>query len=177
MILVNLYGGVIQVNQEKVNKIIAEHLKINQKNIKIDKTLEENGCDDLDVVEIILAIENQFKIRIEQDVEKTHTPKDLYNLLIVSPTSKTKQEAINKEKYILYPNDVGEFGKLSEKNNPYSLTLVFVPELKIILEMKEKEWGRKPNKFEVNQIRETSIVIALPRDSALKFHNERSAKH
>jgi len=177
MILVNLYGGVIQVNQEKVNKIIAEHLKVNQKDIEIDKTLEVNGCDDLDVVEIILAIETQLKIKIEQDVEKTHTPKDLYNLLIVSPTSKTEQEVINKEKYILYPNDVGEFGILSEKNNPYNLTLVFVPELKIILKMKEEELGRKPNEFEVNQIRQTSIVIALPRDSAVKFHNERSRKH
>jgi acyl carrier protein len=176
MILVNLYGGGIQVRQEKVNKIIAEHLKVNQKDIEIDKTLEENGCDDLDVVEIILAIENQFKIRIEQNVEKTYTPKDLYNILVVSPTSKTEQ-VINKEKYILYPNDVGEFVKLSEKNNPYNLTLVFVPELKIILEMKEEELGRKLNEFEVNQIRKTAIVVALPRDSAVKFHNERSKKH
>ena len=57
---------------EKVAKIVAEHLGADLASIKEDSTfVDELGADSLDIVEIVLAFEDEFAIEIpDEDAEK-----------------------------------------------------------------------------------------------------------
>lgn len=58
-----------------VKETISENLKnVSISSIKLESTLNELGADSLDSVEILLALENKFKINItESDFEKIKT--------------------------------------------------------------------------------------------------------
>ncbi len=52
--------------ESKVKEIIAEQLGINEEDISEDSSLSEDlGADSLDIVEIVMAIEEEFEIEIE----------------------------------------------------------------------------------------------------------------
>ena len=53
---------------EKVKKIIAEQLCISAKEIKDDaNVIEDLGADSLDVVELLMTFEDEFKVSIPDD--------------------------------------------------------------------------------------------------------------
>lgn len=53
---------------EKLSKIIADQLGMNQSEITQDTSLKEDlQADSLDIVEIIMAIEDEFEIQIDDD--------------------------------------------------------------------------------------------------------------
>ena len=45
-------------NQEAVTKIVKDHLDITS--IELDDNLRDHGADDLDLVEIMMAVEEEF---------------------------------------------------------------------------------------------------------------------
>ena len=45
-------------NQEAVTKIVKDHLNITS--IELDDNLRDHGADDLDLVEIMMAVEEEF---------------------------------------------------------------------------------------------------------------------
>ena len=47
-----------------MRQIVAEHLGISYNDAKPDATLNDLGCDELDVVELIMEIENSFSVTI-----------------------------------------------------------------------------------------------------------------
>lgn len=52
----------------RVNKILAEHLGVEETKLANDsRFIEDLGADSLDVVEIIMALENEFNIEIGDD--------------------------------------------------------------------------------------------------------------
>lgn len=57
---------------EKIQKIIAEVLNINESEITIETTfIDDLGADSLDVFQIIMGIEEEFNIEIpNEDAEK-----------------------------------------------------------------------------------------------------------
>lgn len=57
---------------EKVAKIVAEHLGVDLAAVQLESTfIDELGADSLDVVEIVLAFEDEFGIDIpDEDAEK-----------------------------------------------------------------------------------------------------------
>lgn len=68
---------------DKVAKLIAKEL-----NIEISKVqpksdfVNDLGCDSLDTVELVMAVENEFGIAItDEAAEKTKTVEDLTNLI------------------------------------------------------------------------------------------------
>lgn len=63
---------------EKLQKIIAEVLNVDQNDITMDTTfVDDLGADSLDIFQIIMGIEDAFDIEIEnEDAEKITTVSD-----------------------------------------------------------------------------------------------------
>ncbi|GAA0683360.1 MULTISPECIES: acyl carrier protein [Clostridium] len=63
---------------DKIKSIVADKLSINADDITMDTTLEDLGADSLDVVEVIMALEDEFDIEISDEVaENISTVGDL----------------------------------------------------------------------------------------------------
>lgn len=57
---------------EKVKRIMAEQLGIDENDITMDTSFEELGVDSLDLFQIIIEIEEEFSVQIE-DAESIKT--------------------------------------------------------------------------------------------------------
>ncbi len=58
--------------EEKVRKIVIDHLGIDESKISLDsKFIEDLGADSLDTVELVMAFEEQFNIEIPDDAAET----------------------------------------------------------------------------------------------------------
>ncbi|SHI04715.1 acyl carrier protein [Sporanaerobacter acetigenes] len=64
---------------EKLKKIISEQFDINANNITMDSSFQDDlNADSLDVVELIMAIEDEFDLEVEDEsVEKISTVRDV----------------------------------------------------------------------------------------------------
>ena len=63
---------------DKVKAIVVEQLGVDESEVVIDSTfIDDLGADSLDIVELIMAFEEEFNIEIPDDVaEKIKTVKD-----------------------------------------------------------------------------------------------------
>ena len=63
---------------DKVKAIVVEQLGVDESEVAIDSTfIDDLGADSLDIVELIIAFEEEFNIEIPDDVaEKIKTVKD-----------------------------------------------------------------------------------------------------
>lgn len=63
---------------DKLKKIIVDQLEIEEEKITIDASFQNDlNADSLDVVELIMAIEDEFNLEIpDEDAEKISTVKD-----------------------------------------------------------------------------------------------------
>ena len=52
---------------EKVKKVLADHLEMDESEIDENTTLDELGVDSLDAVEIIMELEDEFGIEIQAE--------------------------------------------------------------------------------------------------------------
>ena len=68
---------------EKVKAIIMDQLSITDDDmITMDTTLEDLGADSLDMVEVIMAIEDEFDVQIkDEDLETLKSVSDLINYI------------------------------------------------------------------------------------------------
>ena len=68
--------------KDKINQIIANYCQVGLDTIKPNSTFTITlGIDSLDVLEIVMEIENEFKIEIPDiEAEKLITIQDLYDL-------------------------------------------------------------------------------------------------
>ena len=64
---------------EKVKTVIVEQLGIDEANVRMESSfLDDLGADSLDIVEFIMAVEEEFGLEIpDEDVEKIVTVKDV----------------------------------------------------------------------------------------------------
>ena len=64
---------------EKVKKLISEQLDVEEANIQESSSIADDlGADSLDVVDLVLAIEDEFSIEIPEDqVENIKTVGDI----------------------------------------------------------------------------------------------------
>lgn len=72
-------GGEPLVNTfDKVKAIVVEQLGVDEAEVTIDATfIDDLGADSLDIVELIMAFEEEFNVEIPDDVaEKIKTVKD-----------------------------------------------------------------------------------------------------
>ncbi|SCG83482.1 Acyl carrier protein ACP [Proteiniborus sp. DW1] len=68
---------------EKIKKLIAEQLDVEESEITLESSFQEDlDADSLDVVELIMAIEDEFDIEIsDEEAEKIVTVKDAVNYI------------------------------------------------------------------------------------------------
>lgn len=61
--------------EQRVRKIIAEQLGVNEAEIKIESSfVDDLGADSLDTVELVMALEEEFETEIpDEDAEKIKT--------------------------------------------------------------------------------------------------------
>ena len=58
--------------EEKVKKIVMDHLGVDESKITTDsKFIDDLGADSLDTVELVMAFEEQFGIEIPDDAAET----------------------------------------------------------------------------------------------------------
>jgi acyl carrier protein len=78
---------------EKVKKILIEKLSVNEADIKEDSSLVDDlGVDSLDLVELLMKFEEEFKIEIsEEESQKILTVKDIVDFI----EGKTKSVTTN----------------------------------------------------------------------------------
>ena len=72
-----------QSNFEKVKAITVDQLSVAPEDVKMDSTfIDDLGADSLDIVELIMAFEEEFNTEIPDDVaEKIRTVRDAVELL------------------------------------------------------------------------------------------------
>ena len=62
----------MESTEEKVKKIVTDHLGIEESKISLDsKFIDDLGADSLDTVELVMAFEEQFGIEIPDDAAET----------------------------------------------------------------------------------------------------------
>ena len=68
---------------DKVKAIVVEQLGVDEAEVTIDSTfIDDLGADSLDIVELIMAFEEEFNVEIPDDVaEKIKTVKDTVEYL------------------------------------------------------------------------------------------------
>ncbi|NPA53602.1 MAG: acyl carrier protein [Aquificae bacterium] len=69
--------------EERIKEIIADQLGIDVNQIKPEsKFVDDLGADSLDVVELIMAFEEEFDVEIpDEDAEKIQTVADVINYI------------------------------------------------------------------------------------------------
>ena len=70
-------------NQERLIEIIAKQLGVEAGNVTPDASfMEDLGADSLDTVELVMALEDEFAIKIpDSDAEKIQTVQDALSYL------------------------------------------------------------------------------------------------
>jgi acyl carrier protein len=67
-----MLGDEMDSTEEKVKKIVMEHLGIEENKILPEsKFIDDLGADSLDTVELVMAFEEQFSIEIPDDAAET----------------------------------------------------------------------------------------------------------
>ena len=71
------------VNQDRIIKMIADQLQIDEEQVKPDASfMDDLGADSLDTVELIMALEEEFDIEIpDSEAEKIRTVQQALNYL------------------------------------------------------------------------------------------------
>lgn len=52
---------------EKIRAIISEQLEVDEDDITRDSLLEDLGADDLDLVDIVMGLEDEFRIEVPDE--------------------------------------------------------------------------------------------------------------
>ncbi|QTA38103.1 acyl carrier protein [Thermosipho ferrireducens] len=69
--------------EQKIKEIIAEQLGIDVSEVTDEKSLTDDlGADSLDMVDLVMAFEDEFNIKVEdEDLSKIKTVKDVLELI------------------------------------------------------------------------------------------------
>lgn len=64
---------------EKVKEVVVEQLGVEDENVKLDTSfIDDLGADSLDIVELIMALEEEFDMQIpDSEAEKISTVNDV----------------------------------------------------------------------------------------------------
>ena len=70
-------------SEDRVKEIIAKELEVETKQLTVEaKFIEDLGADSLDIVELVMALEEEFGIDIpDEDADKLKTVGDAMNYL------------------------------------------------------------------------------------------------
>ena len=79
---------------DKVKKIVVEQLGVEPDEVQMNSTfVDDLGADSLDIVELIMAFEEEFEIEIpDEKAEKIKTVEDVVKYIESAPKDKSKKE-------------------------------------------------------------------------------------
>ena len=68
--------------EEKVKSIVSEQLEVAVDSLTIETTFEEIDADSLDIVELVMALEEEFDLEIsDQEIEEIKTIGDIVSFI------------------------------------------------------------------------------------------------
>lgn len=68
--------------EDKIKATIADRLAISEDTIKLDSGFRDLGADSLDTVELVMALETEFNVKIDdREMEKLVTVNDVIELI------------------------------------------------------------------------------------------------
>lgn len=68
--------------QDKVKEIIAQQLEVDINNLTMETTFEEIDADSLDIVELVMALEEEFELEIsDQEIENIQAVGDVIKFI------------------------------------------------------------------------------------------------
>lgn len=68
---------------DKIKGIISDKLGIKENEITMETTFEDLGADSLDIVEFIMAIEDEYDIEVsDEEAEKAQTVGEVVNYIL-----------------------------------------------------------------------------------------------
>ncbi|HOB28908.1 MAG: acyl carrier protein [Dethiobacteria bacterium] len=68
--------------EEKVKAIVSEQLEVAVDSLTIETTFEEIDADSLDIVELVMALEEEFDLEIsDQEIEEIKTIGDIVSFI------------------------------------------------------------------------------------------------
>ena len=175
----------------EIQKIAAEQLHKTPVAMTPDATFAALGADDLDLVEITMAVEEKMGISIADDAlaeaagvaQNENLAKHLTLRTFAKVASAgPKQLALHVapqptvDDGILREAQVGTFGDLNRKANPKGYVLVFIPNLDALVAHAEVQQGRKLREEELTELKAKSVVIALPPAMAEEMKRKQSER-
>ncbi len=175
----------------EIRSIIGKQLHKEPDGLRPDNTFAALGADDLDVVEITMAVEEKLGIQIDdRELSKAAGIASDDNLChrltleafaAVASAAPKQLPQKQRKRFVLSANElneaqVGSFGELSKKPNPNGYVLVFVPSLETLVAQSEQQLGRPISEEERYQLKAKAVVIALPPASAEKVKQEQAKR-
>jgi acyl carrier protein len=77
-----LKGGEVVSVQDRVKKIVAEQLEVAIDSLTLETTFEEIDADSLDIVELVMALEEEFDLEIsDQEIENIKSVGDVVSYI------------------------------------------------------------------------------------------------
>jgi acyl carrier protein len=170
-----------------VQSIVAEQLGLKAADVNPELTFAGVGADDLDLVEITMEVGDRFGIAINDDAlvsaAGTRDADSLCDHLTIrkfatvaeaAPKQPQEQSSEVADDGTLRESQVGPFGELSKLPNPNGVVLIFIPSFEELILLQEQRLGRELDDGEIDALRETAAVIALPREMAEKLKQQKS---
>lgn len=161
----------------EIQEIAAKQLKKSPSEMNPKSAFAALGADDLDLVEITMAVEDKMGIAIQDDelvkVAGTSPDQDLAGKLTLEAFARVVASApkesrpqqrgpIGPDDGTLRESQVGPYGELSKRPNPKGYMLVFIPSFEVLLATMEQKKGSPMTDSEKEELKAKAAVIALP---------------
>ena len=173
----------------EIQEIAARQLKKSPAEMNPKSTFAALGADDLDVVEITMAVEDKMGIAIQDDelakAAGTSPDQNLAGKLTLEAFARVVASAPKESRPqprgptgpddgTLRESQVGPYGELSKRPNPKGYVLVFIPSFDVLLSTMEQKKGSPLTALEKEELKANAAVIALP--AAMAAEMERKQK-
>ena len=184
------YSRTVAISESEavIQRIVAECLHKPVEAVLPDATLASLGADELRVGEITRAVEERLGIVIlESDLSRaagliSTNNRAAYLTLraLVSAASVAPRRAEAGRSTVELAGDgalreaqMGVYGELSTRTNPWGYELVFVPSLDLLLAQSEQKLGRRLNEGEREALKQGASVVVLPPVMAAELERKR----
>ena len=79
-------GNLMETIEQRVKKIVAEQLGVNESDVKSESTfVDDLGADSLDTVELVMALEEEFECEIpDEQAEKITTVQQAVDFILAN---------------------------------------------------------------------------------------------
>jgi acyl carrier protein len=172
-----------------IQQIAAKQLKKSPAEMNPKSTFSALGADDLDVVEITMAVEDKMGIAISDDelsrAAGTSPDQNLTGRLTLEAFARVAAAApkgvrpqlrgpTGPDDGTLCESQVGTYAELAKRPNPRGYALIFIPGFDVLLASTEQKIGRPMTDSEKDELKAKAVVIALPPALADEMERKRN---